>query len=175
MAYYRKKQLQKLIDWTPDFPMELVSISEADKNNGSPKKGDKIAFNPKNPTDMWLVAKQFFDDNYEFVSETLLPSFTYFLNMTGPWTLDWYRVRGLLRDGVPIDIYFGGRIDIRGDTESPFGDEYSVSPMRAEDWNAFGAWLNAIETAYQWPYEQLIKTFEEQTGITIKWAKREGK
>lgn len=71
MAYYRKKQLQQMIDWTPDFPMERVSISDADKNNGSPKEGDKIALNPKDPTDMWLVAKQFADDNYEFVGETL--------------------------------------------------------------------------------------------------------
>jgi len=71
MAYFRKKELQELIDWTPDLPMGLVSISEADKSNGSPKVGDKIAFNPKDCTDMWLVAKQFFDDNYEFVGETL--------------------------------------------------------------------------------------------------------
>ena len=89
----------------------------------------------------------------------------------GPWTLDWYRARGLLRDGVPIDIYFGGRIDIRGNTESPYGDEYSVPPMKAEDWNAFGAWLNLFETEYQLTYEQLIKTFEQQTGITIRWAR----
>ena len=71
MAYFRKKQLQELIDWTPDLPMALVSVSEADKANGSPKEGDKIAFNPKDPTDMWLVAKQFAEDNYEFVGETL--------------------------------------------------------------------------------------------------------
>ena len=71
MAYFRKKQLQKLIPWTPDLPMALVSISAADKNNGSPKDGDMIAFNPKDATDMWLVSKQFVDDNYEFVSETI--------------------------------------------------------------------------------------------------------
>lgn len=71
MAYYRKKQLQELIRWTPDLPMALVSISEADKNNGSPKDGDMIAFNPKDPTDVWLVAEQFAADNYEFVGETL--------------------------------------------------------------------------------------------------------
>ena len=71
MAYFRKKQLQELIPWTPDLPMALVSISDADKNNGSPKDGDMIAFNPKDATDMWLVAKQFVDDNYEFVSETI--------------------------------------------------------------------------------------------------------
>ena len=71
MAYYRKNQLQKLIPWTPNMPMALVSVSAADRANGSPKEGDMIAFNPKNPSDMWLVAKQFFDDNYVFVGETL--------------------------------------------------------------------------------------------------------
>ncbi len=70
MALYRKKQLQELIDWTPDLPMALVSISDADKANGSPKEGDKIAFNPKDPTDMWLVAEHFFKDNYEWVADT---------------------------------------------------------------------------------------------------------
>ena len=172
MTIYRKKQLQELIDWTPDFPMDLVSISEADKSNGSPKKGDKIAYNPKDPTDIWLVAKHFFDDNYEFVSDKTRPlSFTYSLNMTGPWTLDWYRDRGLLSDGQPTEPYAGGRIDIRGDTESPYGDEYSVRPMRAEDWHDFNEWLGYLDTTYQLTYEQLIKTFEEQTGITIRWAR----
>ena len=71
MAYYRKKQLQEIIDWTPDFPMEMVSVSAADKSSGSPMIGDKIAFDSKNPTDMWLIAKKFFNDNYEFVGETL--------------------------------------------------------------------------------------------------------
>tara|TARA_R110000851_G_scaffold143388_1_gene282303 strand:+ start:990 stop:1223 length:234 start_codon:yes stop_codon:yes gene_type:complete len=74
MAYFRKKQLQELIAWEQDMIMDFVSISEADKNNGSPKFGDMIAFNPKDKTDMWLVAKQFCDDNYEFVGETLQES-----------------------------------------------------------------------------------------------------
>lgn len=69
MAFYRKKQLQELIPWTPDLPMELVSISPADKANGSPKDGDMIAFNQKDATDMWLVAEQFFKDNYELVED----------------------------------------------------------------------------------------------------------
>lgn len=69
-GYYRKKQLQKLEPWVPGMVMDGVSISDADKSNGSPKVGDMIAFNPKDDSDRWLVAKQFFDDNYEFVSET---------------------------------------------------------------------------------------------------------
>ena len=42
-----------------------VSISDADKVNGSPKIGDMIARNPKNHNDQWLVAKQYFEDNFE--------------------------------------------------------------------------------------------------------------
>ena len=41
------------------------SISDADRQNGSPKIGDMIARNPKNHNDQWLVAKQYFEDNFE--------------------------------------------------------------------------------------------------------------
>mgnify|MGYP003586677449 CR=1 FL=1 len=42
-----------------------VSISQADLENGSPKIGDMIARNPKNHLDQWLVAEQYFKDNFE--------------------------------------------------------------------------------------------------------------
>lgn len=42
-----------------------VSISGSDLKNGSPKIGDMIARNPKNHNDQWLVAKQYFEDNFE--------------------------------------------------------------------------------------------------------------
>lgn len=42
-----------------------ISISDADKQNGSPKIGDMIARNPKNWKDQWLVAAQYFKDNFE--------------------------------------------------------------------------------------------------------------
>lgn len=67
MPLYRKKQLQLMHPWTPFFKMDNVSISDTDKNNGSPKDGDMIAVNPQNAEDMWLVAKKFFLENYEFV------------------------------------------------------------------------------------------------------------
>ena len=69
MAFYKKKYLQEMTPWFEGLPIDLVSISEADKKNGSPKKGDMIAFNDKDSTDMWLVAKEFFDNNYEWVSD----------------------------------------------------------------------------------------------------------
>lgn len=42
-----------------------VSISVEDLANGSPQIGDMIARNPKNHEDQWLVAKQYFGDNFE--------------------------------------------------------------------------------------------------------------
>lgn len=42
-----------------------VSISEADLKNGSPKLGDMIARNPENSEDQWLVAEQYYKDNFE--------------------------------------------------------------------------------------------------------------
>lgn len=42
-----------------------VSISDSDLLNGSPKIGDMIARNPKNHNDQWLVAEQYFNDNFE--------------------------------------------------------------------------------------------------------------
>ena len=42
-----------------------VSISDADIADGSPKIGDMIARNPKNHNDQWLVAQDYFNDNFE--------------------------------------------------------------------------------------------------------------
>jgi hypothetical protein len=42
-----------------------VSISDSDLLNDSPKIGDMIARNPKNHLDQWLVAEQYFKDNFE--------------------------------------------------------------------------------------------------------------
>jgi len=64
MRFYRKTAVQGMIEWDESLPMALVSISEADRINGSPKKGDMIAVNEKDSTDMWLIAEKFFKDNY---------------------------------------------------------------------------------------------------------------
>ena len=69
MAFYRKKQLQQMYPWTENACMHGVSISEADKQNGSPKKGDMIAVNSNDVTDRWLVAEKFFKENYEWVTD----------------------------------------------------------------------------------------------------------
>jgi hypothetical protein len=62
---YRRKQIAELALWHPDFDMAGVSVSAEDAKAGSPKSGDMIARNPKNNADKWLVARQYFTDNFE--------------------------------------------------------------------------------------------------------------
>lgn len=65
---YRRSQVAELADWYPGFDMERVSVSVADKEAGSPKLGDKIARNPVNHADQWLVAADYFAANFEPVT-----------------------------------------------------------------------------------------------------------
>lgn len=62
---YRRTQIAEMAQWHPEFDMEGVSISKPDLAAGSPKLGDMIARNPKNHADRWLVASQYFQDNFE--------------------------------------------------------------------------------------------------------------
>jgi hypothetical protein len=66
---YRRKQIAELRSFQEGEELsERISISQADRDNGSPKVGDMIARNPKNHDDQWLVAKQYFEDNFEQVN-----------------------------------------------------------------------------------------------------------
>ena len=66
--HYQRKQIAEMADWHEGFDMAGVSVSEADKSAGSPKPGDKIARNPKNHADRWLVAADYFAENFSFCS-----------------------------------------------------------------------------------------------------------
>ena len=66
---FRRKQIAELREVTEDeisrvVSMDGISISDVDKDAGSPKKGDMIARNPKNHRDQWLVAKEYFEENF---------------------------------------------------------------------------------------------------------------
>jgi len=64
---YKRKGLTEATYWTPEVDMTRVSVSQTDRENGSPKTGDMIARNPKNHEDMWLIAAKYFEDNLELV------------------------------------------------------------------------------------------------------------
>ena len=61
---YRRSAIAEMADWHEGFDMERVSVSAPDAEAGSPKDGDKIARNPKNHGDRWLVAAAYFADNF---------------------------------------------------------------------------------------------------------------
>jgi hypothetical protein len=62
---YRRTAIAEMADWRPGLDMSGVSISDPDRNAGSPKAGDKIARNPANHEDRWLVAADYFAANFE--------------------------------------------------------------------------------------------------------------
>jgi len=66
---YRRKQIAELRPWQEGDDMSRVSVSAPDNEAGSPKPGDMIERNPKNHDDQWLVAAQYFADNFEPVRE----------------------------------------------------------------------------------------------------------
>ncbi len=71
---YRRTQIAEMADWVPGFDMDRVSVSDADKEGGSPKIGDKIARNPANHADRWLVAADYFAVNFEPIDRLRTPA-----------------------------------------------------------------------------------------------------
>lgn len=64
LQFVRKKNIVVLTSMGIEA---VVSISDVDLMNGSPKEGDMIARNPKNHLDQWLVAEKYFNDNFEAI------------------------------------------------------------------------------------------------------------
>jgi hypothetical protein len=65
---YKRKEISEMRSYINGESLDkIVSISDADLKNGSPKEGDMIARNPKNHADQWLVAKKYFEDNLELL------------------------------------------------------------------------------------------------------------
>ena len=64
-AQYKRKGLSEMRPFLEGEDVSHVSISEPDRENGSPKQGDMIARNPKNHANQWLVAAKYFEDNLE--------------------------------------------------------------------------------------------------------------
>lgn len=65
---YRRSQIAELRPYHEGETLEGVSISQTDRDAGSPKVGDMIARNPKIHADQWLVAARYFADNFEPVT-----------------------------------------------------------------------------------------------------------
>ena len=64
---YRRKQIAELRPYDQGENIDGISVSDADAKAGSLKAGDMVARNPENHADQWLVAAQYFADNFEAV------------------------------------------------------------------------------------------------------------
>ena len=61
---YRKSTVTEIMPWSADVSMDAVSMGPEDRASGHPREGDMVARNPANPSDMWLLTKEFFEANY---------------------------------------------------------------------------------------------------------------
>lgn len=66
---YRRTNIAEMREYNPGETLINISVSFVDKQNNSPKLGDMIARNPINHDDQWLVAEQYFLDNFEEYNE----------------------------------------------------------------------------------------------------------
>jgi len=76
MNEFKKFKRTQIAEMRPVIQEEIteglefnISVSNEDFKNGSPKLGDMIARNPINHNDQWLVAEQYFKDNFECSDE----------------------------------------------------------------------------------------------------------
>ena len=103
----------------------------------------------------------------------------WYLQRNIPYTLETYedsRGKSSLFYKAFAESYSCGRIDIYGLDEQEFyagKDEYGVAPMRTEDWNDFGEWLDKIKCKVQIRYDTLIHMFEVTHKRKIRWANNE--
>ena len=115
---------------------------------------------------------------------------SYSTNWMGPISTNWYEDRDIpfvmektlnssntayIEYKHYLESYSCGRIDIYGLDEEEYyagKNEYGVSPMRTEDWNALGDWLDNIQDDYiVMTYKEIIRQFEDHHGKPIRWYK----
>jgi hypothetical protein len=88
MPLYQKSEKQELTPWTVTTNMAGVSVSPEDRVCGSPKLGDMIAVNAKNPRDKWLVSKSFFEENYIPAVDSPDPSAALLKEQSLQWSME---------------------------------------------------------------------------------------
>jgi len=89
---------------------------------------------------------------------------TYSTNWMGPINKGWIEKYG--------EGWSAGRIDIRNIPDKEYWNgwhEYSLPPMKTEDWNDFSYWLDGFETHELWDFDTLIKHYENASNKKIRW------
>jgi hypothetical protein len=62
---YRRTNIAEMRPYVPGENLSHISVSITD----TPKRGDMIARNPDNHEDQWLVAQEYFEQNFEELPE----------------------------------------------------------------------------------------------------------
>lgn len=62
---YLRKKLGEYRPYVEGEDLSAISISDVDREAGSPRLGDMIGRNLDNHADQWLVAEKYFNDNFE--------------------------------------------------------------------------------------------------------------
>ena len=85
----------------------------------------------------------------------------YSTNWMGPINKKWCDENGT--------DWAGGRIDIYGDEDSPYGNEIGLPVMKTSDWNRFSAWLDDIETPTILSLKELLHMYYNEGNPKITW------
>lgn len=120
----------------------------------------------------------------------------YDTNWMGPISTNWYKENGFVEKKVihvasdslsralkkPLGTRFevediteywcGGRIDIYGVPGEHYPIEYALPIMHSESWNILTNWLEDFESDELLTFDDLINTFETDTGHKIRWFKK---
>ena len=101
----------------------------------------------------------------------------------GPISQTWYeenvpyvtssRFNSILNKEIEVkdftESWSGGRIDISGVPNEPYGLEYGLSTMRSENWNEFSEWLKGVQSEELLTLNQLLKLYNKP----IHWFNKE--
>lgn len=94
---YKRTNVAEIAKWEEGIDMTDISISKEDALAGSPKEGDMIARNPENHDDMWLIASEYFQANFELLTYELdTPESTQDKNLSFGQAIE------LMEQGVPM-------------------------------------------------------------------------
>ena len=85
----------------------------------------------------------------------------YSTNWMGPISLLWTQKNG--------EHWAAGRIDIRGNTESAYGDEIRLPMMLAEDWDRFSKWLDTYSTEQPATLDKILEDYYNDGYKEITW------
>ena len=85
----------------------------------------------------------------------------YSTNWMGPVSLKWIKQHG--------EHWATGRIDIRGNTESDYGDEIGLPMMCVDDWNKLSKWLDTYNTETPVALDKLLEDYYNDGYKEITW------